>query len=224
MKSQPATARDYFLACYTVSLVQGETIKGSLIRHSTIKKYLEAAYNLFDNLPYESEHNFVQIILKAVENYETVPNRRRMITDDMMAWLIKKADSAEPDSAVKAIVDWILLGRYTGFRASEWSQKTQTRYDRIDWPGLPSRAMTRLDFNFLGHNERYLNPSEFDDTVICYLVITWRIQKNRMNGQQVTFGDDLTNPRYSATRAALRIYIRSLRLGMKDNEPMGVFP
>jgi len=191
MTSQPAEARDYFLACYAVSLVQGETIRGKLIRYSTIKNYLKAAYELFGNITYESGNTFVKIILDAVQNYETVPNRRRMITDGMMTWLIEKAARAGPDSAVSAIVDWIILGRYTGFRASEWSQKTQSKYDHIeDWPGLPSRAVTRHDFDFLGDNERHLDPSEFKDDLIHYLVITWRIQKNRQNGQKVTFGDD----------------------------------
>ena len=44
-----------------------------------------------------------------------------------------------------------------------------------------------------------------------------------MNGQRVSFGDDTVSPAYSATRAAYRIYNRSQRLGMKPDEPMGVF-
>ena len=224
LRSQPAAARDYFLACYTVALVQGQTILGTLIRHSTINGYLTAAYELFGDIPYESTHNFVAIILKAVQNYETVPKRRRMITDAMMEWLLDKATSTGSDSSFSAIVDWILLGRYTGFRASEYSQKTQKDYERIeDWPGLPSRATTRHDFIFLGDNERHLAPGEFNGDLIHYLVVTWRIQKNRMNGEKVTFGDDHASPRYSATRAARRIYTRSLRLGQKDHEPMGVY-
>lgn len=224
MRSQPAAARDYFLACYAVALVQGETILGTLIRHSTIKGYLTAAYELFGDIPYESKNNFVGIILKAVQDYEVIPQRRRMITDAMMEWLLKRAASSGQDSSDSAIVDWILLGRYTGFRASEYSQKTQKDYERIeDWPGSPSRAMTRHDFTFLGDNERHLDPRDFTDDLIHYLVVTWRIQKNRDNGEQVTFGDDRANPQYSATRAARRIYSRSLRLRQRDHEPMGVY-
>ena len=58
---------------------------------------------------------------------------------------------------------------------------------------------------------------------IRHVVITWRKQKNNMNGQRVSFGDDTVSPAYSATRAACRIYKRSQRLGMKPNKPMGVF-
>ena len=94
MASQPVEARDYFLACYAVSLVQGETIMGAPIRYTTLRLYLSAAHELFekpDNLVCKSDHNFVGIVLKAVKTYEDVPKRKRMITDAMMEWLLAKA-------------------------------------------------------------------------------------------------------------------------------------
>ena len=45
-----------------------------------------------------------------------------MITDGTMQWMVNKVAVAGPDSPTQAIVDWILLGRYAGFRASEWSK------------------------------------------------------------------------------------------------------
>ena len=147
-----------------------------------------------------------------------------MITDDMTRWLIAEAAKEGPDSSTRAIVDWILLGRYSGFRASEWSQTTQKDYARIEhWPGKPARAFTRPDFGFLADNERHLSDDELSEDLIRYLSILWRIQKNGQNGQKVTFGDDTEDPAYSATRAGFRIYRRSQRLGMKDHEPMAVF-
>ena len=224
MADQPPAARDYFLACYTVSLVQGETINGGPIRWVTIKHYLKAAHDLFPpDSTWQSEHQFVSIILKAVKSYEDVPRRRRMITDKMMQWLIDEAGKCSMHSSTRAIVDWILLGRYTGFRASEWSQKSQTGYSRLDQPGNPSQAFTRLDFGFQGEDERRLTSSEISERLIKYLVIIWRHQKNGDNGEKITFADDTVSPSHSATRAACRIYHRSLTLGMKDCEPMAVF-
>ena len=84
MRAQPPGARDYFLACYVVSLVQGETILGTPVRHSTIKNYLRAAQDLMGkNVECTSQYQFTDTILKAVQNYEEVPKRRRMITDKM---------------------------------------------------------------------------------------------------------------------------------------------
>ena len=36
---QPIEARDYFLACYAVSLLQNETILGTPTNYTTIKNY-----------------------------------------------------------------------------------------------------------------------------------------------------------------------------------------
>jgi len=224
MRTLPPAARDYFLARYTVSLVQGETIDGTLIKHSTIRKYLAAAHDLFEDLDITSDNNFADTILKAVKRYEDEPKRCRMITDGMMQWLIDQSQTAGPDSETHAINDWIILGRYTGFRAAEWSQTTLNSYTRIDdCPGQPARAVTRNDFSFLGANERRLTDRELDDRHILYLAVKWRLQKNGNNGQEITFAGDPTSPNYSATRAGHRIYQRSIRLGMSPDEPMAVF-
>ena len=224
MEGKPPATRDYFLACYAVSLVQGETILGTPIRHSTIKLYLAAARLFFDrHAAPEADQQFVATILKSVKDYEDVPKRRRMITDKMMRWLVSQAALSDPHSSTRAIVDWILLGRYTGFRASEWSQTSQQNYARLPHPGNPSRAFTRQDFGFQGVDERRLTNTEISEHLIKYLVITWRHQKNNNNGEQITFADDPVSPAYSATRAGCRIYHRSITLRMTRTEPMAVF-
>ena len=227
MPTQPPEARNYFLACYAVSLVQGQTILGTLIQYSTVKKYLTAAYKLFNDrsLDFRSKYDYIEVILKALKNYEEVPKRRNMITDSMMHWLVAEAKRQDQDHATTSIVDWILLGRYTGFRSSEWCQTTQSTYKRIDeWPGQPSRAFIRSDFTFMGQNERRLHHgNELRDAMVEHLRVKWRKQKNKQNGQEIDFADDASNPEYSPTRASLRIYQRSTRLEVKDHEPMAVF-
>ena len=78
-----------------------------------------------------------------------------MITNDMMEWLIKRAEKAPIDSELRAIVDWITVGQCTAFRSSEWCQVSQKNYARIKGlPGEPSLTITRSDFTFLGEGER----------------------------------------------------------------------
>lgn len=48
MTTQPWEARNYFLACYAVSLAQGQTIQGNLIQAQTVWNYLKDAYELFN--------------------------------------------------------------------------------------------------------------------------------------------------------------------------------
>ena len=117
---------------------------------------------------WQSEHEFVSIILKAVKSYEDVPRRCRLITDKMMQWLIDTATKCSMHSSTRAIVDWILLACYMGFKASEWSQKTQSSYSRLDQPGSPLQAFTRLDFGFQGEDEPLL-ALRVDIKLLLYL-------------------------------------------------------
>ena len=114
---QPPKARNYFLACYAVSLVQSHTIKGAYIKHSTLKEYMKEVLKAFRDrgISHCSEPDYLATVTKAHSDYESVPNRRRMITDGMMEWLIKRAEKTPIDSELRVIVDWITVGRYTAF-------------------------------------------------------------------------------------------------------------
>lgn len=67
-------ARNYLLACYAVSLVKGETIRGHLLRHKTITRYISAACKLFEKRKIPdpckaADTDLVKIILDAVKDY-----------------------------------------------------------------------------------------------------------------------------------------------------------
>jgi hypothetical protein len=55
------------------------------------------------------------------------------------------------------------------------------------------------------------------------LKMTFRIQKNRQNGQSITLVADDTHPEICPVRAAHHIYLRAKKLGQSDSEPMGIF-
>ena len=213
MPNKPIQAKNYFLACYLVSLVQGETILGGTIRSRTLRHYLGDAIKLFDsrnsNVYHYNITNFIEIIIDTVKRYEKQPNRRNMISDSMMFWLLKAAKTADIDSDVAATIDWIILGRYAGFRRSEWSQSNQTCHETIDhWPGQPPKAMIFSDFSFLGHLENIISitvSSTIEITHIRHVTIRWRFQKNGQNGEEITFARDDANPQLCPVRAALRI-------------------
>ena len=72
-------ARNYLIACFAVSLVRGETIKGKHIRHGTIRNYVNAACTLHRDRelpsPYGAPHDYISIVLKAVKKFESVEKR-----------------------------------------------------------------------------------------------------------------------------------------------------
>ena len=48
LKGGHPQGQNYLLACYLVSLVKGESIKGKMLRKKTIDRYLSAALAIFD--------------------------------------------------------------------------------------------------------------------------------------------------------------------------------
>ncbi len=220
MSDLPPKARNYFLACYAVSLVQGDTIQGGTIRSRTLRKYITEATQLFRQRKINTHNiedtDYVDLIIRTVTKYEQVPKRRNMITDSMMLFLHKQMTTEPLDSATSAIIDWLILGRYTGFRKSEWCQSNQQKYETVDsWMGNPALAFIFSDFEFKTKDENVtnLNPST-DIDLIEHVVIQWRHQKNNDNGQKITYSRASNDPRFCPVLAAIRICLRALRLGV----------
>ena len=82
METQPPEARNYFLACYAVSLVQGHTIKGICVKHSTLKQYMKDAFSVFADrqVTHFSDPDYLAIVMKAHSNYESVPMVKSSLT------------------------------------------------------------------------------------------------------------------------------------------------
>ena len=229
--------RNYALSCYLTSLALGETINWQHIAYTTVIKYLEAYEMLFDGrtfinadgketaIPYRYDKDYVSVILTALKNYEGVKDRCNMISDNMMHILYKGIQSRPPHSLPKALFDWIVLGRYTGFRQAEWCQTTQTRFKRIvTWPGKPSLAFTFADFVFLDKNgQRLYGRKALNSQRVHYVIITWRWQKNKDHGQQITYAKDLDNPTFCPVLAAVRIAHRAITLQIHTDHPIAVY-
>ena len=231
MPNSSAETRNFVLACYAVSLIKGHTLLGKPVRLATVQHYLKGAYALFTKRNKSLEikitsTDHIKIITDSLQRYERVKRRRNMITDGMTRWLSRQAKSHHKDSDFSAIVDWVILGRYAGFRKSEWCQSTLDEYERInEWPGKPALAFIRSDFEFLAKDERFLSEEEVlkSPHLIHFVKITFRKQKNKQNGESVTFARDEAHPNYCPVIAALRIHARAIRLKIPDHVPIGMF-
>ena len=99
MPGQTSQERNYFLACYAVSLTQGDTILGGSIRSRTLKHYLEDAKVLFQSRRISTrsldDTDYIDIIFSTLKKYEAIPNRRNMISDGMMVWLLSLAKKSD---------------------------------------------------------------------------------------------------------------------------------
>ena len=112
------------------------------------------------------------------------------------------------------------LGRFIGPRVSEYAQ---TSAKKVDYHVYPSgkkviKAFSADDFVFFdrsGHTLELLDDACLDQA--HRVKITWRIQKNRRNGQKITLSGEKTCVTICAVRAAGRMVLRARRLGQQDN-------
>ena len=70
----------------------------------------------------------------AVKKYESVPKRKEIISDSMFHYIAKLALRSAKDSLIRAMVDWIVLGCYTGFRKLEWCSDHHNSFDTVNDP------------------------------------------------------------------------------------------
>lgn len=220
------------MACYATYLILGNTLKKIHVKHATLKKYINAAVKLYTdrNFPHPQaivKDDLVKPLLQAVQRYEKVENRKEMIYDNMLAHMLKVCRLASPDSSDAAILDWIILGRVTGARRSEWCQDSQTvemTTPNVAHDSPEPRAFILADFEFFDSSTRRLyDLSSSSSSTVDYVRIRWRYQKNSDNGQKISFKRDYDHPQVCPVLAALRIYQRAQRLQVPPDSPIAVY-
>lgn len=234
--------RNFILACYAISLVNGETLLSRKVRYGTLKNYMSAATKCHTDLglpsPRSAPVDYVKIVLEAVRKYELVPDRREMIHDSMfdhMLTLYRKYHQMDPDCLVVCLCEWLFLGRYTGCRREEWCNESGDEYKRIDdpeWGDRPdARSLIIDDFAFFDERgapvpltrPTWRRPlSELPEN-ISYVEVCFRKQKNNDNYQKIPYSRTSKNPLLCPVRAAFRIACRGLRLGAPRTHPAAIY-
>jgi hypothetical protein len=224
-----AAATNFFLATWAVALMNGDNILGLTLRASTIRQYLMAASKLITHRgnpdPLDDSCNqWTSFLLRKLDRYESVKNRREAFTDEMIAEFHRRAQSSHHDDIAACLYDWIALGRYTGFRRSEWAQTRKRSYEYAPNNSREARALIDADMLFFdsqGHlldkHPTWVPPSLFR------VDIRWRWQKNGDNGQVISFWQDASNPVWCPVQAAWRISQRARRLHIPPHEPVGKY-
>ena len=219
---------------YAIDVIAGNTIRGHLeLRAQTVREYLDSVNNLFTDRDFDPPIDFdlddqpPALFYKNVKTWEAEPNRRTHLTPEFITELAARADQDTTGLGFIATMhDWTILGRYTGIRLSEYGQKTQKRAEYHTIPHKNTKvlkAFRRGDFVFRDKKgNRILDPVR-DSNRVHTLTITWRVQKNRRNGQSITWIRDFEQPKLCPVLAAIRIVDRSIHLGILDDEPNGAY-
>jgi hypothetical protein len=68
-------------------------------------------------VPFKTSVNtdYLVIIMHTAKRYESVPNRRNMITDKMTHCLLRETRGLSLDHELRAMLDWMIVDSYTGF-------------------------------------------------------------------------------------------------------------
>ena len=154
-------------------------------------------------------------------------NRREPVTDEMIEEMWEICKDLDPDSLECALLDWNILGRYLGFRLSEWAQNEENKrnYPLLAIDGTPL-AFTFKDFQFMGKRSRHLRQpftKLLSNLVIESVKVRWRYQKNMDNGQIITQTRNRTNPKFCGVLVAANIRRRAQRLNSTDKETLAMF-
>lgn len=228
--------RNYVIACYAGSLIQGETLLAKAIKTDTIKRYLYAAatFSLAEQVVdprldfFGKESHHITKVLSAHKHWEDIPNRREPVTEQMLHEMLKT--NPHDDSLESALYDWNIMGHYYGYRKSEWVQDSKNLRKRIlqRLPNGDVQAFRRDDFIFHGKDGIRIAQGDsvtLEDTPdIHEIACRWRYQKNTNNGEIKTQARNDEHPELCPVRAALRIRRRSQRCaGITAADPIAVF-
>jgi hypothetical protein len=120
----------------------------------------------------------------------------------------------------------LTLFHFIGPCISKYAQTTQDKVDYHVYP-LGTRVIkvfTANDFVFYnksGHILKKIDDSTLD--LATSVQITWRIQKNRQNGQKIKLSADTKNHAIFPVWGALQIVMRASRLGQLDDMPIACY-
>ena len=145
----------------------------------------------------------------------------------ILAKLATKASSSPSmDSEKNLMFNMTCLGRFTGPPLSEYAQTSAKKVDlHVYLFGKKViKAFTANNFVFFNKSgqtielldEAYLDQAHKEK-------ITWRIQKNRQNGQKITLSGEKTCLTICAVCAAGQMVLRARRLGQLDEMPVACY-
>jgi len=218
------------IACYGKDLMLGTNWNNkNELRSKTVRGYFNAVNNLFllrDFSPpvnFDDKQNMAAVIVHNLEREEDIATQRKPITMEMFAEIIKRGNASSASQETKLLASIAKLAKVIGPRSSEYAQKTISKVDCHEYPSGKTviKAWIRKDYTFYDNKNRVIKTfNQKTKDRVAKVTITWRIQKNRRNGQKITVVRDYKNSDICPVLAALEIYMNSIAKGQPEDQPM----
>ncbi len=194
---------------------------------STFRGYTTAVNTLFQLWGFKqptnlsNPSNMADIIINILIKEETVASQHSPLDSIVFAELQCTASSSHLcNSDQNLLFNILTLALFIRPRVSEYAQTTQ---DKVDYHIYPSgtrviKAFTANDFVFYYKNGHVLKKIDDSSLILAASIqITWRIQKNRQNGQKIKLFADMKNPAICPVQGALRMVMRARCLAQPDD-------
>jgi hypothetical protein len=130
------------------------------------------------------------------------------------------------DSVSDLLFDIMALSCYIGPCLSKYTQTTQDKVNHHTYPSskMVIKAFIANDFIFYDAKKRIVKDLSKESLQRAHFVkITWRIQKNRLNGQSITLTAEIDQSKICPVRSAMRLVLRAKWLNQPDDMPVAVY-
>lgn len=219
---------------YIKDVIKGTNLlRKEVLRSKTVRGYAEAVNVLFQKRSFPEPACWSEVgnvparLIDNLAKEENVAWQRSPLDSAIFARLQSKAAaSSSPDSADNVFFNLLALGRYIGPRLSEYAQTTQSTYDLHTYPSGRKvvKAFTSLDFVFYDENKICIEDmSNLGRDRAISMQVTWRVQKNRQNGQRITLAADTKDPLLCPVRNSMLLVERARRLGQRSDLPVCIY-
>ena len=220
---------------YIKDVIKGANyLNKEVLRSKTVHGYADAVNTLFQKrgfvkpVRWSEVGNVSAILIDNLAKEEDIGSQRSPLDNKIFAQLqAKAAASPSQDSVDNVFFNLLALGRYVGPRLSEYAQKKQSVCDYYTYPSGKKvvQAFTAKDFTFYDSNKNRIDEvSESARDRASSVKVTWRIQKNRKNGQPITLGADPNVPLLCPVRNSMLLVERAQRLGQAPDMPVCIYP
>ena len=205
----------FIIACFIEQLMHDHHSQST-----TVCGYIRSVNILFQLRGYtipvdlSDKENICTKIVKAREREEDIARQRSPITNEMFVEILSNSQSnAMQDSFEVVMCDFLIIIRILGFRVSEYAQTTQNEIDVHEYPSGKQviKAFTPSDWIIYDKSNAIISETNIADqlTLLQKVKVTFRIQKNRENGQSITLKADNKHPEICPVKAVCRILQRA---------------
>ena len=202
------------------------------LRSATCRGYAEDVSKLFvlrdfpSPVDFDDKTNWTTTLVNNLKKEEDIATQRLPLDDKIHAELINMRNKGNKDSAESVVSEIVSSGKSTGYRASEHSQKTQ---DKVDYHHYPSgkEIMKALNGNDIAFADKkgvlFQIKKKADIKRVHSVVITWRHQKNRRNGEKTRLIADHAHPDVCSVINLAKMAWRKARLRHSMKLPLTIF-